>query len=134
MIKVQITTTSATTAFVDLSPFLTEFSGMEILTDLLEAHVMGDTWEKWASPNLKKQSPITLGGFYDDVTSGPHTHLGQASDIGAERVIKVNFGTTNVYPKTDVIVKRYSRKPARGELTKFEVELQPTGAQTIATT
>ena len=131
----RITTTSATAAYHDLSQYIIDFSGLEILAETQESHAMGDTWEEHLYAGLRKASPITIGGFYDDVAaSGPHAILGQTTDVGAERNIKVNFGTTNAYPKVDVIVKRYSRKPSRGELTKWEAELQPTGAVTIATT
>jgi hypothetical protein len=131
----KITATSATTTYHDLAQYITEYSGMEILAELMESHTMGDSWKEYSFTGLKSVSPITIGGFYDDVgTSGPHALLGNASDIGAERVVKVNFGTTNAYPKCDVIVKRYSRKPVRGELTKFEAELQPTGEYSVTTT
>ena len=131
----RLTSTSATTAFHDLAQFITEFSGLEILAETEETHTMGDSWAEESFTGLRRVSPITIGGFYDDVAaSGPHALLGNTTDIGAERVIKVNFGTTNAYPKTDVIVKRYSRKPVRGELTKWEAELLPTGAVTVVTT
>lgn len=131
----KITTVSATTAFHDLAPYITEFSGMEIMAEIMETHTMGDSWKEFSPTGLKSVSPITISGFYDDVAaSGPVAILGNATDVGAERCIKVNFGTTNAYPKTDVIIKRFSRKPVRGELTKFECEMQPTGAYSVATT
>ena len=129
------TTSSATAAFHDISQYITEFDGLELLAETIESHGLGDAWAEVAYTGLRRISPIRIGGFYDDVAaSGPHALFGNATDLGAERVIKVNFGTTNAYPKCDVIVKRYSRKPARGELTKYEVELLPTGAITVVTT
>lgn len=133
--KLQISTVSATTAFKDISDNLIEFSGFEILAETEEAHGMGDAWAETAFTGLKRVSPITLTAFYDDATTSGFVALfGNATDPGAERVIKVSFGTTNAYPKTDVIVKRFNRKPSRGELTKCEVELIPTGAVTVVAT
>lgn len=133
--SLKVTTTSATAAFQDISQTITEFSGLEIAGETQESHGLGDAWVEHYFAGLKRVSPITLGGFYDDDgTSGVQTIFGNASDIGAERVIKINFGTANAFPKMDVIVKRWSRKPSRGELIAFEVELLPTGAVTVATT
>lgn len=135
LVGFKCTSVSATTAYHDLSQYITEYSGFEWLAELEESHAMGDAWAEVAYTGFRRASPITIGGFYDDVAaSGPHAIFGQATDIGAERNIKLNFGTTNAYPKVDVIVKRYSRKAARGTLTKFEVELIPTGAVTVVTT
>jgi hypothetical protein len=120
----KVTTVSATTAYHDLSQYITE-----------ESHAMGDAWVEHLYTGMRRVTPITIGGFYDDVgASGPHAIFGQATDIGAERNVKLNLGTTNAYPKFDVIVKRYTRKPVRGVLTKFEVELLPTGAVTVVAT
>ena len=96
---------------------------------------MGDAWVEQSFAGLRRVSPITISGFYDDVAaSGPVAILGNATDIGAERVVKVNFGTTNAYSKVDVIVSKFSKMPKRGELTRFEAELMPTGALTVVTT
>lgn len=133
--KFQVTTVSATAAYHDLGPYITEFNGLEILAETEETHGMGAGWVAHGPTGLKRVSPITISGFYDDVAaSGPHAIFGQTTDIGAERNIKINFGTTDAYPKVDVIVKRYSRRPVRGELTKFEVELLPTGTYSVVTT
>lgn len=131
----KITSSSATGAFHDLSQYITEYSGLEILAELQESHTLGDAWAEQAYANFRRISPITIGGFYDDVAaSGPVALLGNATDLGAERVIKLNFGTTNAYPKCDVLVRRFSRKPNRGQLTGYECELQPIGALTVVTT
>lgn len=133
--KFQITTSSATAAFHDIGPYITEFSGIEVVGETEETHGMGDSFAENSFTGLKRTSPITISGFYDDVAaSGPHAILGQTTDIGAERCIKLNLGTTDAYPKTDVIIKRYTRHPVRGELTKFECELLPTASYSIVTT
>lgn len=131
----KLTSSSATASFHDLSQYIDEFDGLEQLAELQESHTLGDAWAEQAYTGLRRISPIRIAGFYDDVAaSGPHALLGQTTDIGAERVIKVNFGTTNAYPKCDVIVRRYSRRPTRGQLTRYEAELMPTGALTVVTT
>ena len=130
-----ITTTSATGAFHNLGGYIDEFSGLEILAEIQETHGMGDAWAEQTFAGLRRVSPVTISGFYDDVAaSGPVAILGNATDVGAERVIKVNFGTTNAYPKVDVIVQRFAKMPKRGELTRWEAELLPTGAVTVVTT
>ena len=135
LVAFKLTSGSATTAFHDISQYIDEFSGLESMADLVESHTLGDSWLEQAYTGFRRMSPITIAGFYDDVAaSGPNALLGNATDLGAERVIKLNFGTTNAYPKTDVIIRRYSRKPARGALTRYEAELMPTGALTVVTT
>ena len=131
----KVTTGTSTSTWHDLSQFIQEFSGLELVAELEEGHSLGDAWAESVYTGLRTVSPITIGGFYDDVaSSGPVAIFGNASDLGAERAVKMCFGTTNIYPKVDVIVKRFTRTPTRGEITKYEVELQPTGAYTIGTT
>lgn len=135
VLKFQVTSVSATTTFHDISQYITDWSGLEILAELQESHALGDAWAEQAYANFRRMSPITFGGFYDDVAaSGPHALFGNATDLGAERVAKLNFGTTNAYPKFDFLIRRYTRKPNRGQLTGYEVEILPTGAITVVTT
>ena len=129
------TTVSATTAYQDISQNLIEINGWETEGVLEETHGLGDAWVENSFVGLKRTNEITLTMFYDDDgTSGSKTIFGNASDIGAERSIKLNVGTTNAYLKTDVIVRSFSRQPKRGELTKCQVALMPTGAATVVTT
>ena len=135
LIKFQITPSSATTTFHDLSQYITEFSGMDIEALTQPSHGLGDNWGENAFTGQRRVGPITIAGFYDDVAaSGPHALLGNATDIGAERVIKVNWGTTNAYAKQDVIVRRYNRTPTRGEFTKYTAELLPASSYVIVAT
>ncbi len=135
VVSFKVTSVSATTAYHDLSQYITEINGLDLEAILEESHTMGDAWVENLPTGLKKVNEITISGFYDDAaSSGPAALLGNATDIGAERGVKMNFGTTNVWPKTDVIIRRFARKPARGTLTKFECTLLPTGAYTIGTT
>src|SRR5512138_590256 len=135
MMWLKTTTVSATTAFQDISQQVIEFSGIELIAQTVESHTMGDNYVEYLNSGLKSLSPIVIGAWYDDaVASGIVTIFGNASDVGAERVVKMSFGTTNAYPKQRCIVKRFSRKPARGELTKCEVEFLPNSSFAVVTT
>ena len=139
---VKVTTTSATTAFKDISAQITNFSGFTVEGILELVHGFGKTYEESAHVGVSRIPAITLSGPYDDNTATGLVGLfGVASDIGAERVLRLNFasGTTGATGalsnvKMDVIVQSFSRSPARGALTTVTVVLQPTGAFAAATT
>lgn len=135
MTKFQITSTSTTGAYHDIGPYITEMSGLELEGLTEEIHGMGAVWTENAFVGVKQISPITISGFYDNAAaSGPVALLGNTSDIGAERNIKLNMGTTNAYPKLDVIIRKFSRRPIRSELTKFECEFLPCSTMSIVAT
>ena len=83
-----------------------------------------------------------MSGFLDDDSAtGTIALFGQSSDLGAERVLRMNFtGTTGLSTaaptnlKVDVLVQSYKRLPQRAALTKFEVVLMPTGSFSAVTT
>ena len=139
---VKVTTTSATTAFKDISAQITNFSGFTVEGILELVHGFGKTYEESAHVGVNRIPAITLSGpMDDDTTTGMTGIFGVATDIGAERVLRLNFasGTTGATGaaanlKMDVIVQSYSRSPARGALTPAQVVLQPTGAYSVSTT
>ena len=132
--KFTITSSSSTGTFNDISNYITEFSGLNIEAVLQESHAFGDSWKEQLYTGFRMAADITVKGFYDDVAAtGPNALLGQAN-IGGERVIKLNVGTTNSYPKMDVLVKSYDTLPKRGQLTEFSCVLAVTGAITFVTT
>lgn len=134
-IDFKISSNTASAAFHSLANYITDFSGINLEALTQESHALGDAWEEFSPTGLKRVQPITIGGFYDDVAaSGPAALLGNATDLGSERVVKVNMGTTNAYHKTKVIIKRFSRKPTRGELTKYEVEFLPSSGYSVVAT
>jgi len=135
-IEIYVTTASSTGAFHNISPFVRGFSpGINIEAILQESHTFGDSWVEQSKVGIYRMADITISGFYDDVAaSGPHAIFGALAALGAERVIKLDLGTTNEYPKVDVIIKEYHRMPSLGELTGYEVVLAPTGAVTYGTT
>jgi len=130
----KITSTSTTGSFHDLSQYVTEFSGLNIEAVLVDGHTFGDAWRESLYTGFRQGADITVRGFYDDVAaSGPNALLG-LTNLGGERVVKLNVGTTNAYPKFDVILKQYNTLPRRGELTMYESVMSITGAITTVTT
>lgn len=135
VVNYKVTTTSATAAYRDISQQVLEFSGIDLEAILEQGHTFGDAWEESAYTGMRKINEITMTTFWDDDTStGVQGMFGNASDIGAERNIKINLGTTNAYPKFDFIIRRVSKKPQVGALTKCDIVIVPTGALTIVTT
>ena len=131
---IKITSSSSTGSYNDISQYVTDFSGLNIEAVLQESHTFGDAWKEQLYTGFKMGADITMKGFYDDVAAtGPNALLG-FTNLGGERVIKLNVGTTNAYPKMDVLIKSYDTLPKRGSLTEFQSVLTITGAITIATT
>ena len=135
VVEIYVTTASSTGAFHNIAGYVRSISGLNIEAMLQETHGFGDAWVEQSYVGMRRVDDITIGGFYDDVAaSGPHAIFGALATLGAERVIKLDLGTTNEYPKVDVIVKNYRRMPSIGEMTGYEVVLAPTGAVTYGTT
>ena len=135
VVGIKATTVSSTAAFRDISQQVTDISGFMIEAILQETHTFGDTWTENSFVGVRRVGDITISGFYDDDTStGVGGIFANATDVGAERVFKLNTGTTNAYPKFDGIVKSFTRTPSVGALTGFELVLSPTGALTVVTT
>ncbi len=88
------------------------------------------------------RSGTFTGRFDDNTATGTVGLFGAATDLGAERCLRLNFNSadsgtvsgkgTNI--KFDVIVESYKRMPSRGAITQFELVLQPTGPLTYVTT
>ena len=135
VMAVKVTSSSTTGAFNDISDYITDFSGWITEAVLQESHAMGDSWKEELDTGLRKMPDITITTFYDDVAAtGPVALFGTLSMLGAERVMKINLGSTNAYPKFDFIIKGVERLPKRNELTGFRIVCAPTGAATLVTT
>ena len=131
-VKISITSASNTTALHDISQYVDEFNGVEIEAILQNSHAFGDAWEESLHVGVSKVNPLTIGGYYDDVAaSGPHALFGQISQLGKKRTVEVDFGASDIVAST-VVISKYSRAAKRGELTRYQVELQPSGAPTTA--
>ena len=124
---------------MDISQQVNDFSGWSPEMTIEQTNSFGDGFEEFAPVGVIKMPAITLKGPWDsDTATGTAGLFGNASDLGAERVIKVNWnGTTNpgqaLNLKVDVIVQSYKRLPARGALTQYELMVQPTGTYTYVT-
>ena len=134
VISFKITSSSSTGAYHDITQYIEEWSGFDLEAVLHQSETFGNAYAEQLYTGFRRLADITVKGPYNDVAaSGPNALLGLAN-LGGERNIKVNVGTTNAYPKVDVIVKSYKIIPRRGELSMYEAVLAPTGAYTIATT
>ena len=104
-------------------------------------HTFGDTYEEHSFVGVRRIPAITFAGkFDDDTTTGTAGMFGQSSDLGAERVLRLNFagttGTTGAGTnvKMDTMVQSYKRTPGRSMLTTFELVVQPTGTWSAVST
>ena len=130
--KFGVTTASGSTAIVDFSNYIDTYSGAELSAIVQESHAMGDSWAESLYAGIRKMAPITVGGFYQDVASGPHAYFGQTTDLGAKRQAEVDFGSSDIV-HFSYLLTSYKRQPKRNELTRFEAVLQPTGTVSTAT-
>lgn len=139
VMQVKVTAASTTGSFIDISQQVYDFSGWNVEAILEQSNTFGDTWEEFQSIGVSRVPAITIKGPWDDNTAtGTAGLFGNTTDLGAERVMKLNwYGTTNpgqaLNAKVDFIVQSYKRLPARGALTQYELVAQPTGAVTYVT-
>ena len=130
-----ISTVSTTAAYQDLSDHVLEFSGLDIEALLQQSDGFGDSWREQLYTGMRQVADLTINCFYEDTAAtGPHAVFGGLTALGAERQVKLKFGTTNEYPKFKVVIKNYARLPKRGELTGSQLVLAVTGAVTNGTT
>ena len=129
---VMVASSSAGSATIDMTQYITAINGFKVNAMNQETHTMGDAWVEKLYTGVRSGDDITLSGFYDDATSGPHAYFGHTTDIGARRNISMRFATADSVT-FKYLELSYSRKPVRNELTAFEVVLSPTGAITTST-
>ena len=130
-VVIGVTTASGSTAIVDMSPYIETINGVKINAMTQETHTFGDSWVENMFTGVKSVDDITVGGFYDDIASGPHAYMGQTSDIGAKRQAEISFGASDLVHFSYVLLS-YQRAPTRNELTRFESVWKITGAVTTA--
>ena len=117
-------------ALQDMSKYVMDtppsFDREAILEEITAA---GDNDEAHAKVGLKKVNPLDLGGAFDDfAATGPDVIFNAIGDL---RSLKITWGSTKT-SSVECLIKNYVRNAVRGELTKFVVTLQPTGAVTEA--
>ena len=127
------TVASSATGMLPLQNYVDTINGLKWTALTVQSDAFGDAWVENLWAGVRRHEPITFSGFYDDVAaSGPHVLFGNASDIGAERYLEMSFGSSDVRNGRAVVVS-YQAMPVRGSLTRYEVELLPTGAYGTAT-
>ena len=107
----------------DLSDYIDTFNGLDIEAMLQESHAFGDEWTEHLFSGVKKGNEITFAGFYDDVANGPDATL---DDLGATVPVVLAWGGTKT-SSFDALIRRYRRAPTRGESSRFEAALMPSG-------
>lgn len=95
-----------------------------------EVTPIGSAWETHASVGVKRLGPITLEAPYS-TTAGDLAVVGDTAGVGATLAVIVTIGGTKTVSFSSV-VKSIKRTAARGALTKYVLELQPTSTITEA--
>lgn len=129
---VMVSSASGGSATIDMTQYITAINGFKVNAMNQETHTMGDAWVEKMYTGVRSGDDITISGFYDDATSGPHAYFGHTTDIGAERKMSIRFATADSVV-FQYLQLSYSRKPVRNELTAYEMVCSPTGAITTST-
>lgn len=118
-----------TVAGTSIKNYVDTLNGVDIEAMLQESHAFGDSWVEQLFSGVKRASPLVVAGFYDDTaTTGPDALL---NAIGTTVAIVITWGGTKT-SSFSAIIKMYKRMPNRGESTRYEATLEPTGAVTEA--
>lgn len=113
----------------EMKNYIDTINGLDIEALIQESHAFGDSWVEHLYSGVKRGGPLTLSGFYDDTgTTGPDAKF---NTVGTEVAVVITWGGSKTSTFTG-LVTAYRRLPVRGESTRFEVTLNPTGAITEA--
>lgn len=113
----------------DLSDYIDTLDGFNVEALIQESHAFGDSWVEQLYSGVKAGRPFTVGGFYDDTAStGPDAVL---NAVGDQRTVTLTWGGSKT-SSFEAVIQNYRRIPARGESTRFEATLVPTGTVTEA--
>lgn len=116
-------------ALVNITQYVDSINGVKINRPTQDSHTFGDAWVEKLLTGIRSADDLTLEGFYDDTaTTGPDAIFNPATHTQT-RTVEITWGGTKTTTFEAWIVS-YERKPTRGELTRFSVTLQPTGAVT----
>lgn len=115
----------------NMTQYILSINGVSIEALLEQSHSFGDSWEEHFSTGIKRIGEVVLGGMYDDTaTTGPDA-IFNAPGNTTDRTFKITWGGTRT-TTFETVIRRYERQPQRGQMSMFEVALQPTGAATEA--
>jgi hypothetical protein len=119
----------------DITAHVLEISSLDVEIVLEDSHSFGKSWAEALAVGLRKLADVTVMGFYDDAVSPAPDAIFQAAiptgPSSATKTLKITFGGTKTLTVETVLAK-YRRMPKRGEITKYEVVLRPTGTVTEA--
>jgi hypothetical protein len=112
--------------------FIMELGGAEIVVHTTTSHAFGDAWNEHTPTGQRSSPPISVSGHWDDTaTSGPHIVFnpvaGDADPNASTRTLVIVFGNARTFTVETRLI-RYRVIGQNGDLTKFEAEIQPTGA------
>jgi hypothetical protein len=116
-----------------ITPYVLTINGFDVEAAMEETTAFGSAWKQSKATGIRMVNNIVLGGnFNDTATVGPDVVFkGVATGPNsATRTFKLTYGG-GLSSSVETVLKRYSRKPQKG-ITKYEAELEPTGAVTEA--
>lgn len=113
----------------DMSQYVFEIDGFDREAVTQDVTAAGDDDEQHASVGLKRVGPITIRGAYDDAAStGPDVVFNAVGNTTL-RTLTVTW-KSGKSSSVECVITNYKRSPTKGQLTGYEVKLQPTGAVT----
>lgn len=115
-----------------MTPYILTINDVSIEAVMEESQSFGDAWRESLATGVRFMADINLGGLYDDTAAtGPDVVFkGVASSpTEATRTFEITYGGTKT-TSVETLIQKYSRKPDRNGLTKYDVTLRPTGAVT----
>lgn len=117
---------------VDLSAYVLTIGGVKKEALVEEVTPLGAAWFAHMKTGVFSLPEIALAGVYDDTaTVTPFALFGANADLGDTRTLKVTFGGSKSI-SVETIVKSWDRQISKGDKTKYEVVLVPTGTPTEA--
>lgn len=128
-VVVKVDNTSDT--LVDISTHVLTIGNIEKEALMEEVTALGASWFAHLATGVFSMAEIPLAGVYDDGATAPDALLGGNDDLGDARTLEVTFGGSKKIT-VETIVKSFKRIIAKGEKTKYECILQPTGTPTEA--
>lgn len=111
----------------EMKAYVLTFNGLDVEAILEDMTVAGSSWEASEYVGLKKGSPVTLTGPYDDTASTGSDATFNAP--GETRSCIITWGGSKT-SSFEAIFSKYRRAPAKGQQTKYEVTMVPTSTIT----
>lgn len=112
---------------VTMDAYIDEWAGADVEAILEESHTFNDAWVENLYSGIRRMSPITMSGFYDDTaTTGPDAIF---NALGETRTVTITWGGSKT-TATEAIISAYARAPGRNASTRFTVTMTPTGTVT----